>query len=553
MKPLRAAIKPLRLFVLTTAFIFVSLLGLVTGQSLAEPDVPTGLLERKGDKIVAAPTEDLALAKTYHVFKDKGRLVAGQRITIMTQKTRYRVGESVRVLHILEAVEPGKSVHLMGPKKVYDEYVDGKLASAKGPGKAPYRGMVADRPIADFNYEITAYAFTEPGAHTIQWKGGGASVQGSLGLESNIIKLEVMKPEYGEKKTEQPPNVSVQVKAVQYPHLTVTMKNNTENALRVWDNWNSWGWWNLSFCVVLKDGQVIHISAKDRGWDRNAPTFSTIQPGDEWTRKVDFSDEQWEIPKEFSPKDIRYFSAVYCIKPSEESAKHRVWTGVSVSPWVLPTVLGEGPNATSPDRATSGLQSLNGGASGGDTNIIAVSDWSKPVGTSNGQTLRGRMSIVQENSPAHAGPFPETELYLELQNVSGAAGAPMQIYFDPGNGLHCELLDANGKPPPQAAGRGSGGGPGACWITLPYDSTIRLRANMYGYGKQKGDGLLLVLSPPAMQYWNIQAGDTNVYYMSGTFTVTPPTNHVAKDIDAVRSQWSGILKLPKMKISVKKP
>jgi hypothetical protein len=41
--------------------------------------------------------------------------------------------------------------------------------------------------------EITTYTFTEPGVHTIQWKGGGASAQGSLGLESNIIKLEVVK------------------------------------------------------------------------------------------------------------------------------------------------------------------------------------------------------------------------------------------------------------------------------------------------------------------------------------------------------------------------
>jgi hypothetical protein len=163
------------------------------GQSLAEPDVPTGLLERKGDKIVDAPAEDFALAKTYHTFKDKGPLVAGQRITIMTHKTRYRVGEAVRVLHILEAVEPGKSVHLMGPKAVYDEYVDGKLITPKETGCCGYRGVVVDRPIADFNYEITTYTFAEPGLHTIQWKGGGASVQGSLGLESNIVKLEVTK------------------------------------------------------------------------------------------------------------------------------------------------------------------------------------------------------------------------------------------------------------------------------------------------------------------------------------------------------------------------
>ena len=38
------------------------------------------------------------------------------------------------------------------------------------------------------------YTFNEPGAHTIQWKGGGAAIQGALGLESNVIRLEIVKP-----------------------------------------------------------------------------------------------------------------------------------------------------------------------------------------------------------------------------------------------------------------------------------------------------------------------------------------------------------------------
>jgi hypothetical protein len=109
--------------------------------------------------------------------------------------------------------------------------------------------------------------------------------------------------------------------------------------------------------------------------------------------------------------------------------------------------------------------------------------------------------------------------YLELQNVSGAVGAPMQIYFDPGRGLQCEVLDSHGKPPPLVGGAGSGGSAGTCWITLPYGSTIRLRASMVGYGKKPGDGLLIQLSPPSMQRWDIQSGDTNAYFMSGTFTV----------------------------------
>jgi hypothetical protein len=165
---------------------------LVIGQSLVEPDVPRQLLERKGDKIVNAPPEDFALAKTYHTFKDKGALIEGQRITIMTDKTQYKTGEPVRVLHILESVKNGTEVYVMGPKTIYDEYVDGKLVNKKGPGNEGYDGMVIKRAMADFNYDITTYIFSEPGEHTIQWKGAGHPMQGSLGLESNIIRLKII-------------------------------------------------------------------------------------------------------------------------------------------------------------------------------------------------------------------------------------------------------------------------------------------------------------------------------------------------------------------------
>ena len=185
---------------------------------------------------------------------------------------------------------------------------------------------------------------------------------------------------------------------------------------------------------------------------------------------------------------------------------------------------------------------------GGDTNVIAISDWSKSVGTFYGQSLRGRMLVAQEHSPAHAGPWPETEVYLELQNVSGAVGAPMQIYFDPGQGLRCEVLDTQGRPPPQMGGGGNGGGAGACCVTLPYDATIRLRANMYGHGYRVGNGLYIQMCPPNAQHWVIQPSDTNVYFMSGTFTSSSPTNHVTSGPDDVPAIWSGTLEFPKMKV-----
>lgn len=161
------------------------------------------------------------------------------------------------------------------------------------------------------------------------------------------------------------------------------------------------------------------------------------------------------------------------------------------------------------------------------------------------------MILAYGQSPAHSGLQPETQVHLEFQNVSGAIILPTQFYFDPWTGLRCGMRDAKGSLV-EPRGGGSGAGAGASWITLPYDSTIRLRANMYGYGSKPGEGLILALSPLEQSWW-IGAGDTNVYYLSGTFTVTTPTNYVPKDLETARATWSGTLELPKMKITVPKP
>ena len=186
---------------------------------------------------------------------------------------------------------------------------------------------------------------------------------------------------------------------------------------------------------------------------------------------------------------------------------------------------------------------------GEDTNVVAMSGWSKAVGTYHGQSLRARLILAQEHSPAHAGPVPETELYVELQNVTRYAGPPLQIYFDPRRGLHCDLFDSSGTLQPADFDLG-GMGPSPAWISLPYDSTIRLRASMFGYGAQKGDGFDLDL-PGSCQRWRFGPGDTNAYFLSGSFAATPPTNFVAKDFEAERVIWNGNLEIPKMQISVK--
>ena len=162
---------------------------------------------------------------------------------------------------------------------------------------------------------------------------------------------------------------------------------------------------------------------------------------------------------------------------------------------------------------------------------VAVGDWSDTV-----SELRGRLLIV-EGRPLGDGRVRETAVYVELQNVSTAVGQPMNIYFD--NRLSCELRNSTGNIVSPEGSGGSGGRPGPCWVTLPYDSSIRLRANPYGFGRAKGAGFLI---PLVGKSWIIPAGDHGDYSLSGTFTVTPPDGHDRQHA------WSGTLTFPKMAI-----
>ena len=162
---------------------------------VAETDVPKhlqrwgGLYDRVGGKIVDAPAEDVKVAKGYVAFADKGKIHNGRRVTIMTAKQQYAVGEEVRVIHVLEAVEPGSEVLVMGPKTVFGECVDGKDLTKGIPKPHRYDGRVLASPAVDYNYAITKYTFNTPGEYTIQWRAAGPF--DGEGLASNVLKIVV--------------------------------------------------------------------------------------------------------------------------------------------------------------------------------------------------------------------------------------------------------------------------------------------------------------------------------------------------------------------------
>jgi hypothetical protein len=147
-----------------------------------------GLYVREGERIVDAPAADVAVARSYPHFAHKGSVTGGRRITLLTENTFRRIGDEVRVIHVVEFTEPGQRAYVMGPKLVYGEYVNDQLITAPVPAGDPlvpmtYNGVTLPTPAVDYNFDITSYRFQVPGLYEIEWRLGS--------LHSNVLSIEV--------------------------------------------------------------------------------------------------------------------------------------------------------------------------------------------------------------------------------------------------------------------------------------------------------------------------------------------------------------------------
>jgi hypothetical protein len=129
--------------------------------------------------------------ESYREWSDKGDVIDGRRITILTGSLVYQVNEEVRIAHVMEATQPGHGVYVMGLKQVFAEYINGVLQGEALPDDQSdpflpleYDGRVLDSPATDFNYDVSVYSFVEPGDYEICWKPGK--------WISNTLKIEVM-------------------------------------------------------------------------------------------------------------------------------------------------------------------------------------------------------------------------------------------------------------------------------------------------------------------------------------------------------------------------
>jgi len=69
-------------------------------------------------------------------------------------------------------------------------------------------------------------------------------------------------------------------------NVNVLIINHTDTVTSFFEDWNSWGYFNISF--QIRSGDTTYtVYKKDRDWDKNFPSFKTLFPGD--TMQMKFS------------------------------------------------------------------------------------------------------------------------------------------------------------------------------------------------------------------------------------------------------------------------
>ena len=130
------------------------------------------------------------------------------------------------------------------------------------------------------------------------------------------------------------PLISLSLDARHWPNVIVYVANGSKDAVRLWEDRNSWGWANFSLCAVTSDGRVRSIVRKPASFDKNGPTFYIVPPGGTKAIRLNLSDGWWqEVDDEMLRQSPLAVSVILHIVSSTEATELHVWTGTAISPW----------------------------------------------------------------------------------------------------------------------------------------------------------------------------------------------------------------------------
>ncbi|EMN51874.1 putative lipoprotein [Leptospira interrogans serovar Autumnalis str. LP101] len=107
----------------------------------------------------------------------------------------------------------------------------------------------------------------------------------------------------------------------------VLVKNVSNKEIRIWKDWNSWGYDNISF-QIQTDQESISIYKEGKAWDKNFPDFWSVKPNEFVILNVNFDVKTWPKLRELKFKNDKVkIKCIYEIKEDPYSKEYNIWTG----------------------------------------------------------------------------------------------------------------------------------------------------------------------------------------------------------------------------------
>ncbi|GAA4362923.1 hypothetical protein GCM10023185_31240 [Hymenobacter saemangeumensis] len=121
-------------------------------------------------------------------------------------------------------------------------------------------------------------------------------------------------------------------------HFHVLLTNTSAQPINIFEEWNTWGYYNLFFELTYPDGRKKTVSKGAENWYRNFPSTTVIPAGRSFVFDVNFDNDSTHRPYWYnSVLNEKGYStecrmrAIYHCEDSEIAHKKRAWTGTLTS------------------------------------------------------------------------------------------------------------------------------------------------------------------------------------------------------------------------------
>lgn len=142
----------------------------------------------------------------------------------------------------------------------------------------------------------------------------------------DLLSVEIASPEHFHRR----------VITIDQPFLVV-LTNTSPKPLRVWRDWCSWGYQQLSFEITEHGGNTWIVTRKEHPFHKNYPDFWTLDANEPLVLSMTLSSDQWESKRDgVSGAGIAITSlrgkavtlrAIFAAEEDDQSREHKVWTG----------------------------------------------------------------------------------------------------------------------------------------------------------------------------------------------------------------------------------